>query len=482
MAVLQLEKTECVYNGKAVISGGCITADEGELVLVCGRTGSGKSTLLKHICDCLGKSAALVMQNPDSQIVCNKVYEELSMAPSGLGMDERDVRRRVAETAGYFGLSSIIDRDTATLSGGEKQLVNIAAVMTAAPQILLLDEPASMLDPIMAEKVIDNILKLRRELGITVIIAEHRPDLLWPEADSIVLVDDGKVIQESPENMIKIMSDRKELYELMPSYSRMLPVSITGMPVMTLAQARHRASGICHGSIKAPDRKNKTETFLEFRNVTFAYEKNGRKILNDMNLKVGKGRIAALLGENGSGKTTAARIAAGILRPYSGSVYVDGKKVKGVCECAGMLFQDVTCHFIEDECSGKFAGKHPYDLSGGQMQLAAFDIVLSGKPELLILDEPAKGLDRYEKEILRRKLVRLAEDGVTILMVTHDVDFAAETADVMALLFDGDVSVCSDTDKFVRDSMFYTTTALKIWGRESGIFTEKQAREIIGIQ
>lgn len=479
MAGIQLEKIECAYNDEKIISEGGIKAGEGDLVLLCGRTGSGKSTVLKYIYDLLGKSAALVTQNPDSQIACDKVYGELSMAPSGLGMDESAVRRRVAETAGFFGISGIIDRDTATLSGGEKQLVNIAAVMTAAPQILLLDEPTSMLDPIMAGKVIENILKLRRELGITVIIAEHRPDRLWQHADSIVLVNDGKVIQESPLNMIKIMSRSRELYELMPSYSRMLPIGVTGSPVISLAQARAAAAGIKPLVPSASGKKHKADTFLEFRNVTFSYEKNGRKILDDMNFKVERGQIASLLGENGSGKTTAAKVASGIIKPYSGSVFVDGKKLKGVCECAGMLFQDVTCHFIEDECPGKFAGKHPYDLSGGQMQLAALDIVLSKEPEFLILDEPAKGLDRYEKEILKEKLLNLAGAGVTVLMVTHDVDFAAEISDVMALLFAGSVSACDDTEKFVTDSTFYTTTALRIWGKESGIFTEKQARELI---
>ena len=478
VAAIQLEKIECRYDGKIVLSGENVTAGDGELVLVCGRTGSGKSTLLKYLFDNLGTKAGFVMQNPDSQLVCDKVYEELGLAPSGAGMDDALTGRRIAETAGYFGISGLMDRDTDTLSGGEKQLVNIAAVMTVNPGVLLLDEPTAMLDPIMAERVIGNILKLRRELGITVVIAEHRPDMLWQEADSILLVDNGKIIQEKPDKMAEIMTGDSRLYELMPSYARMLPFDIAGQAVMSLAQAKKIAAGTI---IKLPAVSKKTEEsrpFLEFRNVTFAYEKNGRKILDDMNFKVGKGQIAALLGENGSGKTTAAKVASGLLKPYSGAVYVDGQKLGGSCTCAGMLFQDTTCHFLDDECTGRFAGKHPYDLSGGERQLAALDIVLSKSPKLLILDEPTKGLDRYEKEVLRERIIGLSRDGVTVLMITHDVDFAAETADIMALLFEGVVSASGDTEKFVRESLFYTTSALRVWGAESGIYTEKQAREL----
>ena len=483
METVCFEKINCEYDGKIIISGGPLSIDEGSITLVCGRTGSGKSTLLKYISEKLGDKAAYVVQDPDSQTVCSKVYEELSMAPCGCRMNEADIRRRVAETAGYFGISSLIDRDINSLSGGEKQLVNIAAAMTANPGVLILDEPVSMLDPIMSEKITDSILKLHRELGLTVIIAEQRPDELWSESDTIVLVHDGKTVQGDPARMIEFMSSDRELYELMPSYARMLPPEKTGQPVMTLSKARKKASEVkisaCHTGFNHAKTDTKTDTFLEFRNVTFAYDKDGRKILNDMNLKVQKGQIAALLGENGSGKTTAAKIAAGLIKPYSGSVFVNGKRLKGKCDCASMLFQDVTCHFLSDRLSGRFDGMNPYDLSGGQRQLAALDLILSDNTQLLILDEPSKGLDRYERAELMKRVKGLSEKGVTVLIVTHDVDFAAETADVMALLFAGEVSAFDDAGEFVKKNIFYTTTAFRIWGPEKGIYTESDARKAL---
>ena len=479
MALLRLEKINCEYEGTYIISDGKITVPDGSLAIVCGRTGSGKSTLLKYIYENTCDRAGYVMQDPESQIVCDTVYEELSMAPCGCGMSDDETRRAVAEASGYFGISSLIDRHTDELSGGEKQIVNIASVMTVKPEILILDEPSAMLDPVMTKKITDCILRLRREFGITVIIAEHNTDELWSEADSVILVKDGKIYQDTPEKMTELMSKDNSVYEIMPSYARIFPVTKTGHTVMNLLQARKEA---LHEEVKAvPEKTGKStqnEVFLEFRNVSFAYEKDSRKILDDMNLKVKRGEIVSLLGENGSGKTTVAKLAAGLLKPYSGSVYLNGKKIKGECTKAGMLFQDVTCHFLEDKLSGRFEGRHPYDLSRGQMQLAALDIVMSKKPELLILDEPGRGLDGYEKKELKEKLKNLASEGITLLMVTHDVDFASEISDTLALLFAGNVSACGDTEKFISESMFYTTAAFRIWGPEKGVFTETQARNI----
>ncbi len=370
----------------------------GELVYVCGPTGGGKTTLLKRMRGLLGDRAGLVMQNPDSQIVNDRVYDELAFGLANQGKSGDEVRRRIAETAGYFGISRWINRDTASLSGGEKQLLAIASVMAMSPDVLLLDEPTAMLDPVTSDRVIDLVRRMNREYGITVVMAEHRPERLFSDADRIIWVDG------------------EELCDI-----------------------------------------------LKIKNLTFGYVRNLPPVLSGVDLTVKSGEIFALCGENGSGKTTLALLAAGALKPYSGSVKIDGHRVKTAGQDSAMLFQDVTCHFTSDEGVGRFAGRHPYDLSGGEQQLLALEIVLAKKPKLLILDEPTKGLDASEKERFALRLSELKESGMAILLVTHDIEFAADSADKMALLFAGELAFTGTPKEFCGGNIFYTTAKARIY-------------------
>lgn len=452
MDVIQLEK----INIKA-----------GELAYICGPTGGGKTTLLKRMQKLLGSRAGFVMQNPDSQIVNDRVYDELAFGLANQGKSRDEVRRRVAETAGYFGISKWITRDTASLSGGEKQLLTIASVMAMAPDVLLLDEPTAMLDPVMADRVIDLVRSMNRELGITVVIAEHRPDRLFADADRIIWADGENIRCMPPKEAADYLAGDSQMRAFLPSPAKLF-ADENPIPLTLREAKRIYASRGAGASEEITDRRqipSDAPNMLEIKNLTFSYVKNFPPVLSDVNLTVKRGEILSLCGENGSGKTTLAQLAAGSLKPYSGSVKIDGHRVKRAGQDSAMLFQDVTCHFTSDEGTGRFAGRHPYDLSGGEQQLLALEIVLAKNPKLLILDEPTKGLDASEKERLAKRLQELKSGGMAVLLVTHDIEFAAETADEMALLFAGELAFTGTPEEFCNGNIFYTTAKARIYGR-----------------
>lgn len=444
-----------------------INIKAGELAYICGPTGGGKTTLLKRMQKLLGSRSGLVMQNPDSQIVNDRVYDELAFGPANQGKSRGEVRRRVAETAGYFGISKWIARDTASLSGGEKQLLTIASVMAMAPDVLLLDEPTAMLDPVMADRVIDLVRSMNRELGITVVIAEHRPDRLFADADRIIWADGKNIRCMPPKEAALYLAADSQMKAFLPSPAKIFsdenPVPLTVREAKQIYASK--GAKAYEERVKSAQLSSDAPNMLEIRNLTFSYVKNLLPVLADVNLTVKSGEIFSLCGENGSGKTTLALLAAGSLKPYSGSVKIDGHRVKRAGQDSAMLFQDVTCHFTSDEGTGRFAGRHPYDLSGGEQQLLALEIVLAKNPRLLILDEPTKGLDASEKERLAKRLSELKAGGMAVLLVTHDIEFAAETADKMALLFAGELAFIGTPEEFCNGNIFYTTARARIYGR-----------------
>lgn len=444
-----------------------INIKAGELAYICGPTGGGKTTLLKRMQKLLGSRAGLVMQNPDSQIVNDRVYDELAFGLANQGKNRGEVRRRVAETAGYFGISKWIARDTASLSGGEKQLLTIASVMAMAPDVLLLDEPTAMLDPVMADRVIDLVRSMNRELGITVVIAEHRPDRLFADADRIIWADGENIRCMPPQEAALYLAADSQMKAFLPSPAKIFsdenPVPLTVREAKQIYASK--GAKAYEERVKSAQLSSDAPNMLEIRNLTFSYVKNLTPVLSDVNLTVKSGEIFSLCGENGSGKTTLALLAAGSLKPYSGSVKIDGHRVKRAGQDSAMLFQDVTCHFTSDEGTGRFAGRHPYDLSGGEQQLLALEIVLAKNPRLLILDEPTKGLDVSEKERLAKRLSELKAVGMAVLLVTHDIEFAAETADKMALLFAGELAFIGTPEEFCNGNIFYTTARARIYGR-----------------
>ena len=508
------------------------TVNKGDFVVLCGPTGSGKSTLLRLLKPELApngdisgdilfhgtpvsqsqgrisaSSIGFVMQSPEQQIVTDKVWHELAFGLENLNAPQAEIARKTAEIASFFGIGEWYGRDTGSLSGGQKQLLNLASVLVMDPEIIILDEPTAQLDPIAASDFITALKRLNQELSLTVIIAEHRLEDAVPICDRLMVMDKGQLIfNDAPARVIGNMTEMR-LLRGMPAAAKLYGMLGGGSECpLTVRQGREFIENSFGNSIISLDTaKNETstnDTALEFKNVCFRYDRNSRDVLHDLSFKVQSGEIFCILGGNGCGKTTSLKCAAGLLKPYSGMVRVFGKKLKEYknrslyLNCLAMLPQDVQtvflCDSVRDElkkCGADLStlpfdishlmDKHPYDLSGGEQQLAALARVLAAKPRLLLMDEPTKGLDADCKYRLMGILRDLKGEGVTVVIVTHDVEFAAECADRCAMFFDGNIVSVGEPVEFFSRNSFYTTAVSRMTrGIFDNIVTVEQAAEI----
>ncbi len=480
-----------------------LSVSRGEFLLLMGGTGSGKSTFLRLLKEELaprgtksgmvhthGTAVGFVMQDPEAQTVTDKVWHELAFGVENLGLPREEIARRVAEMAAYFGLEPLFDRDTATLSGGQKQLLALAAVMVMRPEILILDEPTAQLDPIAAADFLATLTRLHRDLGLTVIVAEHRTEELFPVADRVLLMEKGRLTAaDEPRAAAAAIPQVHPLYPALPSAVRLWhAVGGGGDCPLTLREGRDFVtSRFPTGVLSAAEASTPRTAALTLRDVCFRYEKHGADVLSETSLTVYEGEIFCLLGGNGAGKSTLLKAAAGICRPFAGEITVFGRRMrdyKGSSlyeNCVGLLPQYVQTVFlantVEEELSDAYGdlskaelpfdlsplyGRHPYDLSGGEQQLLALSKVLATRPRLLLLDEPTKGLDAAVKESLLGIVKALAAAGMTVLTVTHDVEFAARLADRCALFFHGEVLAVGSPREFFSGNHFYTTAVSRM--------------------
>ena len=485
-----------------------LTVEKGEFLAVCGPTGCGKSTLLRllkrelaplgdmsgeilvdgvpqaSLTD-LGAASRIgyVMQRPEHQIVTDKVWHELAFGLENLSLPQPVIARRVAEMAAYFGIEAWFDKDVSTLSGGQKQLLNLAAVMVMQPELLILDEPTAQLDPIAAADFIATVRKINRELGLTVIITEHRLEEVIPVCDRLLVMQKGRILDcDAPRQVVARLRNKAELLPFMPAAARLFhAVDGEGACPLDVREGRVfiEQTGIT-GSLPVEETMAFADPALTFKDVYFRYGKKLPDVLQGMSFTVGEGEICCILGGNGSGKSTTLSIAAGLNRAYAGEVRVFDKPIRSYKNqslyrnCLTLLPQDVQsvflCNTVREEMAecGATADilpfdftplmdKHPYDLSGGEQQLVALAKVLATKPRLLLLDEPTKGIDAAAKARLIGVLKALKAQGMTLVIVTHDVEFAAECGDRCCFVFRGQI-VSSGTPRacFSRNS-FYTT-------------------------
>lgn len=618
----------------------------GAFVVVCGRSGGGKSTLLRHLkpqlaphgtrsgvvryfgqpIDAMGprEQAAqigFVLQNPDNQLVTETVAHELAFGLENLGLPSEVVRMRVAEMASFFGMADGFERSVQELSGGQKQLVNLAAVMALQPRLLVLDEPTAQLDPIAATEFLGTLRRINQELGITVVLSEQRLEEVLPLADRVLVLDAGRVLAyDTPRSVCHTLAvTQRDLFQAMPTAARVaaavadeaaavadeaardaecMPEAAacelcsgtsdaaahesrvgtddatacepcasadddaahgegvgcssfdherTGVSELPLTVregrawlARHvreqvgdapneahvpdaAASAVnnhssiqagnitCSSDVPTSNVRCTADTLqqqavlsesaptpdapvIELRGVWFRYEKTAPDVLRGLSLTVARGSWHCLLGANGAGKSTLLGMASGLDRPYRGSVRFEGRSLTprlartlhgGVM---GVLPQNPQTLFVAPTVEenlldmlppqvaageraatlgrvcellelGRLRGMHPFDLSGGEQQRVALGQLLMRKPRVLLLDEPTKGLDAPFKEQLAQVLHHLQDAGVTIMMVSHDIEFCARHATTCSLLFQGDIVRTAPTHAFFAGNSFYTTAA-----------------------
>lgn len=515
-----------------------IDIEPGSFTVLCGKSGCGKSTLMRHLKTVLAphgnkqgtiyykgmpledvgrreQSAEIgyVLQNPDNQIVTDKVWHELAFGLESLGFDTPTIRLRVAEMASYFGIQAWFMRDVAELSGGQKQLLNLAAIMALHPSVLILDEPTSQLDPIAASDFLETVKKINRDLGTTVIMTEHRLEDVFPAADQVVVMDNGSIIAKgTPEvigealkhmnhTMFLSMPAPMQIYSEIPSEEK---CPITVRDGRKWLDELEKQGKITHQKIEL-EKKDPFEDVPEvicLKDVWFRYDRNLPDVVKDLSLSVKKGQFFALVGGNGTGKTTTLSLISGINRPYRGKILIEGKDVRRYSDkelfrgLLGVLPQNPQSLFVKktveldlyEMIGGKKENKrkefdspmkketvvlgmaklmridhllthHPYDLSGGEQQRLALAKIMLLKPRIILMDEPTKGLDNYFKQEFAEIINKLKEHGVTIVMVSHDIEFCAKYADRCGLFFEGNIVTENEPRAFFSGNSFYTTSA-----------------------
>lgn len=521
---------------------------EGTLNVICGRSGCGKSTLLRQMKSVLAphgerkgmifykgkplaelehrtqsKEIGFVMQNPDNQIVTDKVWHELAFGLESLGYDNATIRLRVAEMASYFGIHSWFYREVKELSGGQKQLLNLAAIMAMHPSLLILDEPTSQLDPIAASDFLETVKKINRDIGTTVIITEHRLQDIIPFADKVFVMDQGKLITEGTPGEIGLELKRREhgMFLSMPVPMQIFasvdsnlacPLTVSDgrmwmQEYLNLHPEVVRGTEIREEQEKeAKDRKQgknkKEKPAIEVKEVWFRYEKESADVIRDLSFQVKKGEFYAVVGGNGTGKSTTLSLLCRIRAPYRGKIILDGQDIRKFRDrelyngYLGVLPQNPQSLFLKktvlEDLYSVIGGKkekispeypinmkkekaiegivslthlegllerHPYDLSGGEQQRLALAKVLLLRPKILLMDEPTKGMDAEYKEELGEILKKLQQHGITIFMISHDVEFVAEYADRVGLFFEGNIVTNKETREFFAGNSFYTTAA-----------------------
>ncbi len=503
------------------------SVNQGEFIALVGPSGCGKSTLLRQFKTVLTPHGVLrgeilfegrpftqvdqreqserigfVMQNPDNQIVTDKVWHELAFGLESLGYDSHTIRGRVAEMASFFGIQAWFYKNVTELSGGQKQLLNLASIMAMQPAVLILDEPTSQLDPIAAADFLATVGKINRELGTTVIMTEHRLEEVFPMSDRVLVMDKGRLICDGPpqevgealkrsgHSMFLSMPTPMRIYAAVPSQ---WPCPITvrdGRMWLDAFASAYTLKDIPTEGAQSPD---SAAPVIELDDVWFKYEKDLPDVLRGLSAKAYKGEFLAILGGNGTGKTTTLSVVSGISKPYRGKVRLDGKDIfrqnalfDGLL---GVLPQNPQALFVkktvredlveilkkrnlskaekEKEIIAvsrlcrleELLERHPYDLSGGEQQRAALAKVLLLEPKILLLDEPTKGLDAEFKQMFAQILQSLLHQRVTIVMVSHDIEFCAQYAHRCALFFDGQIVTEDSPRAFFSGNSFYTTSA-----------------------
>jgi energy-coupling factor transporter ATP-binding protein EcfA2 len=534
VAYLAVENLSFRYAGatQPALKQVSFSVEKGAFYLICGASSSGKSTLLKllkpqlaptgelrgtltlagaPLSDFPADSIGYVMQHPESQLITTTVWQELAFGLENIRVPAAEIKRRIAEMVSFLGIDDLLEHPTAKLSGGQKQLVNLAAVLVMRPAVLLLDEPVTQLDPLAAQSFMNLLVRLNRELGMTILMVEHQLESLFPVADRVLLLEKGQLLYaETPVQLVKEVRQNgvglQRFILSLPSAAQIFlglddkeDCPLTVMEGQRFLQRHFAKETLERPAAQAEQLISKEQIRLQLKNCWFRYEKSGMDVLAGVDLALKAGEIFTLVGGNGTGKTTLLKVIAGILTCYRGKIQVSGEVLKKKQAAVGYLPQVSQLVFIKETVAQEYLSyltnqgwdqaqsqqrieavaelldieaclaQHPFDLSGGEGQRAAIGKLLLTDPEILLLDEPTQGLDNFAKQELTVLLKQLARTGKTILTVTHDLDFAAELADRCGLFFNNTILAEAEPKRFFSEHTFYTTTASRI---SRGVFNE----------
>ncbi|WP_059173651.1 ABC transporter ATP-binding protein [Bacillus sp. FJAT-27445] len=521
MAYIELNNVTFTYPDAPApaLSSIQLSISRGEFIVLFGPSGSGKSTLLRLLKEEIRPHGTLegtiatgeaslaetgfVFQDPENQIVADDPLHEMVFGLENRGLSTNEMRSRVAEIVSYFGAEPILHKKMHELSGGKKQQMNLASVLLMQPDILLLDEPASQLDPVSTRELFDMLKRLNEEFGMTIILAEHRLDEAITLADRVVMLDCGRLVHDGNPRQVMKKLWRTEAGEFIPSIPSLFLQNETEEQILQLPLSIKEGRSMLglikpvpvENQLDSEQGRHESEVLVSAKNIGFRYEKKNGAILQDLDLMLGKGELYALLGGNGSGKSTLLKLLCGVLKPEAGTITFAGKPLKkwrsmgGLAKLIAYLPQNPKLFFLHDSVAGEIEAtcrqwgtdpseaarlanefgldglldRHPFDLSGGELQKAAFLCLLLRKPELFLLDEPTKGLDPVSKKNLAAILQKLKDSGAAILIATHDIEFAAKYATRCGMLFEGEITSEDYPGRFFEGNFFYTTMARRLF-------------------
>jgi energy-coupling factor transport system ATP-binding protein len=517
--------------------------EAGEFCLLAGLSGHGKTTLLHAACGLvphfhggtfagtvslagldtrehgpahLGGHVGVLFQDPETQLVMSSVRAELALALESRGHSAAAVARGVEEVALALGIDALLDRSTHELSGGEKQRVALGAALAGRPQVVLLDEPTSQLDPVAGDELIGLLRRLNEEWETTIVLAEHRLERCLGAADRVISLEVGRVAHDGdPKSFLKWAAQHEPALQtpgaklfalagLSPAPTGvkqarstlrargLLPDEMDPLTSATPAEDRDRAlaesprperapglRGLLGGRKGAPPALRLKGVWHELR--------DGPAILRGVDLTLAPGESVALMGRNGAGKSTLLRHAAGLMEPTRGRVERAGR--------VALLLQNPGDYLIHERVGEEaspaalaavglaaMAERNPKDLSGGERQRLALAIVTGGDgdpPAVLALDEPTRGMDRGAKAELAREVRRRAEQGQAVIVATHDPEFAAACANRAVLLADGRVIADGSAAELLAGGWYFATETARILGGAGGALLPEQGAELL---
>ncbi len=510
---------------------------EGEFVLIVGPSGCGKSTLIRLLnkivpdyyggtlkgevyingknIDYLNKSdivktVGMVYQHPEKQIILQDVEREIAFGLENFNTDINVMKRNVAEVISLLALNDIKDKQTNEISGGQKQRVAIASVVSMDPDIILFDEPISQLDPIASEEVLNSIKRLNRDMGKTIVLVEQRLDKCFHMADRVIFMENGKILGEgTPYNIPQNINKKYHL----PNISYVFKKAGKDIIPVTVKEGREAINSIKFNKSHIDKRQRSLgKCVMEVSKLSFEYER-GSKTLNNINFKLNEGEILAVMGENGAGKSTLFKIICGLIDNYKGKVFIEGENFKKFTmdkriKKIGYLSQNPNNYFgrktVMEEVSYTLKNiseydekrvlkvlktldlihlkdRNPRDLSGGEKQRTAIACTLITDPDILILDEPTRGMDSVAKEKLGSIIKELSKKGKAIVLITHDADFAGDYVDSVMLMFAGEIVANGKGDEILWNSIYYSPQIAKVFKKKCKVIRSKDAIELLRV-